>query len=99
MEEVMHKTVLSGAMALAVVGAAGLTASSAGAATLAGLRPAIESLSAVDTVACWRDGRYVRSRYCGRALPHEYGSREYAPRADAPQPPADNVRRRYFSRW
>jgi hypothetical protein len=99
MEEVMHKTVLSGAIALAVVGAGALTASTAGAAPLAGLRPAIESLGAVDTVSCWRDGRYVRGRHCGRAAPHEYGSREYAPRADAPQQPSDNIRRRYFSRW
>src|ERR1700687_1145185 len=53
----MHKTVLSAAMALAVVGAGTSTASSAGA-TLGGqsLRPAIERLSQVDTVACWRDG-------------------------------------------
>jgi hypothetical protein len=97
MEEVMHKTILSGAIALAVVGAGALTASTAGAAPLAGLRPAIESLSAVDTVSCRRDGRYVR--HCGRAVPHEYSSREYAPRADTPQQPSDNIRRRYFSRW
>jgi hypothetical protein len=97
MEEVMHNSVLAGAIALAVVGAGALTASTAGAAPMAGLRPAIENLSAVDTVSCWRNGRYVR--HCGRVVPHEYSSREYAPRADAPQQPSDNIRRRYFSRW
>src|SRR5580700_4762118 len=98
MEEVMHRTILSAAMALAVVVGGALTANSAGAAALAGqsLRPAIESLNPVDTVACWRNGQYVRSRHqCGYApqehavvrerAPQEYsGARETSPRSDAP---------------
>jgi hypothetical protein len=106
MEEVMHKTVLSAAMALAVVGAGTLTASSAGAVTLASktLRPAIESLNPVDAVACWRNGQYVRGLYnCGSAprqkIARDRGPQEFSsvgqprPRADALAPT------RYFSRW
>jgi hypothetical protein len=106
MEDTMHKTVLSAAMALAVVGAGALTASSAGAVTLAGksLRPAVESLNPVDTVGCWRNGEYIRGLYdCGSAprqnsardrSPQEFSSvGQPRPRADAPAPT------RYFSRW
>jgi hypothetical protein len=100
MEEAMHKTVLTGAMALAVFGAGTLIAGSAAAAPQ-GLRPAIESLNPLDTVAsCWRNGHYVR--HCGHApreqstrdqAPQEFGSAERKVRADAPVP------HRYFSRW
>lgn len=94
----MNKTILSAAVALAVIGAGALTASSAGAATLAGtsLRPAIESLGSVDTVSCRRHGT-VR-QHCGSA-PQEHGAQEFSsvneprPRSDAPVP------HRYFSRW
>ncbi|MGP0089653.1 MAG: hypothetical protein ACLPKB_06800 [Xanthobacteraceae bacterium] len=95
----MHKTILSGAMALAVVGAGALNANTAGAGTLAGqgLRPAIESLGSVDTVSCRRHGT-VR-HHCGyaeRADVHAQVPQEYSAgpsRNGAPEP------HRYFSRW
>jgi hypothetical protein len=101
MEKIMHRTILSGGAALAVIGAGAFVASSAGAVTLSGtsLRPAIESLGSVDTVSCRRHGS-VR-QHCGSATP-EHGARdqgpqefssENRPRADAPVP------HRYFSRW
>jgi hypothetical protein len=102
MEEVMHKTVLSAAMALAAVGAGALTATDAGAAPLAGasLRPAIESLNPVDTVSCWRHGHYVRGRHCGNGPPEHNAAREYPPQEyGAARESSPPVRQRYFSRW
>jgi hypothetical protein len=102
MEEVMHKTILSGAMALAVVGAGALTANTAGAVTLAaqGLRPAIESLGSVETVSCRRHGT-VR-HHCGYAehgAAHPQMPQEYSAAREDTSHNTSPVQHRYFSRW
>jgi hypothetical protein len=69
----MHKIIMSGAIALTVVGTGALMANRADAGPMAdqGLHAAADSLDQIDTVICRRHERYDRDRHsCGHVVPH-----------------------------